>query len=250
MSDSTQRFSDRVTDYVKYRPTYPRTMIEDLVSRGAFAEGTVVDVGSGTGILTRLLAPHFAHTIGVEPNAEMRRAGEAVLAGDPRFTSVAATAEETMLPDASVDLITVAQAFHWFDRVKTKREFRRILKAHGLLALIWNDRLNDTPFLVDYDAALRRYATDYNEVNHQNVTPDDLARFFGGPYEQKNFPNAQEFDLAGVLGRLDSSSYAPKPGTRNYDIIRSLLTDSFAQNAQNGRVSFRYSTRVYVGELH
>jgi len=244
----TKRFSDRVTDYVKYRPSYPAAMVEWLASTVG-AGRTVADVGSGTGILSRLLLPHFAKVIGVEPNLVMRGAGNQALGDDPRFVSVDGTAEAATLANASVDLVTAAQAFHWFDQPRARREFQRILRPRGRVALIWNDRLNDTAFLVDYEAGLQKYATDYNEVNHQNIQKDELARFYGGNFEFRTFPNSQEFDFAGVMGRLDSSSYAPKPGTDAHTRLKSLLAESFHRNAHEGKVRFRYQTLVYFGEI-
>ena len=250
MLDSTKRFSDRVSDYVKYRPAYPPSMIEFLVSRlESKRHGTCVDVGSGTGILTRELIPHFDKVVGVEPNDAMRQAAEALLAGNPRFVSASGTAERTGLESGAADLVTAAQAFHWFDKSRTKTEFMRILKDDGIVAIVWNDRLADTEFLAKYDELLKKYATDYNEVNHQNVTGEELGDFYGHDVERFDFPNSQDFDLGGVYGRLDSSSYAPKPGTREFDIIRKELARAFEACSISGKVSFNYRTELYVGAL-
>lgn len=248
--DPTQRFSDRVSHYVKYRPSYPEALVTWLMTPTLGAPRPwVADVGSGTGILTRLLLPHSAGVWAVEPNEAMRQSCERWLGDQPGFVSVSGTAEATTLADASVDLVTAAQAFHWFDQPRARREFQRILRPQGRVALIWNDRLVDTSFLVDYEAGLQRYATDYREVNHQNLSSEDLRRFFGGPVEVKVFPNSQEWDFEGVMGRLDSSSYAPQRGTDAHHRLEGWLAESFARNARGGVVSFRYQTRVFLGPL-
>src|SRR5271154_1515768 len=129
VQDPTARFSSRVEKYVRYRPSYPKEVVALLGKQcGLTAESVIADVASGTGIFTRLLLENGNRVFGVEPNAEMRRAGEEYLAAFPRFTSVAGTAEATTLPDHSVDIVTAAQAAHWFDRAKARREFVRILK--------------------------------------------------------------------------------------------------------------------------
>lgn len=246
----TQRFSDRVRDYVRYRPSYPDAMVEYLARQVAEpAAAACADFGSGTGLLSGLLAERFGTVYGIEPNREMRAAAEAALAERGNFVSVDGSAEASGLADGSVDLATAAQAFHWFDRAKFARECRRILVPGGRVALIWNNRLANTPFLQTYDALLRAHATDYERVNHQNLTGDDLARFFSGAFETRRFPNRQRFDLQGVLGRLDSSSYAPKPGTDDYAILRRELTRAFAENERGGTIDFNYATEVYLGGL-
>lgn len=248
--DSTKRFSDRVADYVRFRPGYPDDMVRFLVSQvGDASRKVCADIGSGTGILTRLLLPHFAEVIGVEPNADMRAAGEAYLRGMSGFSSRDGTAEDTGIDAQSVDLVTVAQAFHWFDREKFGRECVRILRPGAYVALIWNSRLVDTPFLAIYDDVLNAHAGDYREVNHRNITEQQLKDFFGGRCERKDFPNTQTFDLAGLFGRLDSSSYAPKPGSAAFPIVREALTKAFHAHAVDGKIAFNYRTELYLGRF-
>ena len=124
-SNATSRFSDRVENYVRYRPGYPPEVIQELKSEcGLMASHVIADIASGTGIWTRMLLENGNPVFGVEPNAEMREAGERLLAAFPKFTSVAGTAEATTLADQSVDFVTAAQAAHWFDRERARREFR------------------------------------------------------------------------------------------------------------------------------
>ncbi len=247
---ATERFSNRVQNYIKYRPSYPMEMIEYLVSALKGTEDKIcADIGSGTGILSRLLLPHFHYVYGVEPNDEMRLAGKKFLLNNRNFRSVKGTAENTNLNAESVDLVAAAQAFHWFDQNKFKTECRRILRSDGFVALIWNNRLTDTPFLVEYDSLLKQYATDYNEVNHQNITYTQLDRFYEGGFRKKSFPNHQRFDLSGMFGRLDSSSYAPQKGTDQYEILRAKLSSAFEKCSDKGAVKFNYETLLYIGRV-
>jgi len=250
--DTTQRFSDRVANYVRYRPDYPSELIDALRERaGLNATSTIADVGSGTGIFTALLLPHAAKVFAIEPNEPMRACAESTWGGDPRFHSVNAPAEATTLPDASVDLITAAQAFHWFDPTAARREFARILKRGGHVALVWNERLTDTtPFLRDYESLLKTAATDYNQVNHMNIDRATLAAFYGlSSFETCTFANSQQFDRDGLIGRALSSSYVPNAGHPGHDAFIAGLNRIFDRHAVNGLVHFEYETKLYFGRL-
>jgi SAM-dependent methyltransferase len=251
MADTTRRFSTRVDNYVKYRPTYPPAIVAQLREEcGLDPETVIADVGSGTGILSELLLSNGNHVYGVEPNQEMRAAGERLLAAYPTFTSVDGTAEATTLSDASVDMIAAGQAFHWFKPAPTRAEWRRILRPGGWAVLVWNVRRDDTDFLREYEAVLQTYGTDYAEVRHGNVHDADLAGFYGavGP-ELRRLPNRQLFDLEGLIGRVFSSSYTPEPGQPNYEPLRASLADLFARHQRDGQVAFEYETRLYFGRL-
>lgn len=249
--DPTGRFSSRVDDYVRYRPSYPEAVVELLAREcGLSAASTVADIGSGTGFLAQLLLDAGCRVIGVEPNGEMRRAGDQFLAGYEKFSSVGGRAEETGLADASIDLVTAAQAFHWFDPAGTRAEFVRILRAPRWVALVWNEREVRGAFLEGYEDLLLRYAPEYAKVDHRQIDADRIAKFFGhGNWKLATFPNTQEFDLEGVRGRLRSSSYAPRPGEPGYEAITSGLDRIFEAHAVNGRVSFLYRTNLYYGTL-
>jgi SAM-dependent methyltransferase len=187
---------------------------------------------------------------GVEPNTEMRQAGGRLLAAFPKFTSVAGTAEATTLPDRSVDFVTVAQAAHWFDRERARREFVRILKPGGCLALLWNERLTDsTPFLREYEQLLLTFGTDYQDVRHERTT-DAVNEFFDpAPFQERVFEMRQEFDYTGIEGRLLSSSYAPGPEHPNHEPMLRELRRIFDAHAIAGRATFDYKTRMYFGRL-
>lgn len=250
--DVTQRFSDRVTNYVRYRPGYPAGLIDALREQTQLsATSSIADIGAGTGIFTALLLPHAGSVQAVEPNEPMRAYAESTLGDNPRFHSVAAPAEATTLPDASVDLITVAQAFHWLDPVAARREFARILKPGGHVALIWNERLTaTTPFLRDYEALLKTAATDYNQVNHLNIDRAALAAFYApAKFETFTFANTQQFDRTGLIGRALSSSYVPNAGQSGHETFLTGLNRIFDRHAVNGLVTFDYETKLHLGHL-
>lgn len=250
--DTKSRFSNRVENYVKYRPGYPGALVGHLMARtGLSAGGVAADVGCGTGIFARLLIARGVRVYGVEPNREMRQAAERAFVGNVNFTSIDGSAEETGLPAASVELVTAAQAFHWFDVARTRAEFRRILRPGGYVALIWNDRrVDSTPFLADYDTLLRERGTDYERVNHRNVDAQRLREFFGtGEYEVSVFENRQEFDWEGLYGRAMSSSYVPAEETEGYEAFAAGLRKIFDTHAEGGKVFFEYDTRMFLGRL-
>jgi SAM-dependent methyltransferase len=251
MLTPAQRFSSRVDNYVRYRPGYPREVLDLLRNEcGLCAESVVAEAGSGTGKLTELLLQAGCRVFAVKPNEAMRKAGEGLLKSNPRFTSVAGSAEVTTLPDRSADLIVAAQAFHWFDRERSRVEFRRILQPGGWVALIWNDRRTDrTAFLAAYETLLHAFSTDYEQVNHRNVDSVAVRQFFGVEPALVKFPYSQEFDFEGLRGRLLSSSYAPEQGQPNHDAMLARLRLIFDAHQQNGRVAIEYDTLVYLGRL-
>lgn len=250
--DPTRRFKGRAELYARHRPGYPDAVVTLLESECGLASGSVVaDLGSGTGILAAMLLTRRCRVFGVEPNAEMRAEGERALASYPGFVSVDARAEATTLPAASVDLITAAQAFHWFDRPRARNEFARILKPGGWVALLWNLRRKDADaFAVAYERLLVEYATDYERVDHANLTDAVIAEFFAPlPFQLRVFPNRQVFDYEALEGRLLSSSYAPAPGQENHAPMLAALRATFDRHNQGGTVAFAYDTQVYFGRL-
>ncbi len=249
--NATSRFSDRVQNYVLYRPGYPREALDVLKAEcGLTSAHVIADIASGTGIWTKMLLENGNRVVGVEPNAEMREAGERFLANLPAFTSVAGKAEETGLENHSVDFVSAAQAAHWFDRRRARQEFARILKPHGWLALLWNERVTDsTPFLRDYEQLLLTFGTDYEEVRHENTT-DSVNEFFDPvPFQARIFANRQELDYSGIEGRLLSSSYVPGPDDPKHEPMLRELRKLFAAHADKGRATLEYRTRVYFGRL-
>ncbi|MFZ1917390.1 MAG: class I SAM-dependent methyltransferase [Terriglobales bacterium] len=247
----TARFSDRVDNYVHYRPGYPPQVVELLRREcGLRPSHSVADIASGTGLFTKLLLENGNSVFAVEPNAEMREMGNRELAAYERLVSVAGTAEETTLPSRSVDFVTAAQAAHWFDLSRARAEFVRILKPAGWCVLVWNERRTDTtPFLRYYEQLLLTYGTDYKEVRHERTTAVIHEFFAPLPCRERVFDLRQRFDYEGVAGRLNSSSYAPLEGHPNYAPMMRELERIFRAYAKDGAVEFEYNTRVYSGRL-
>ena len=243
----TERFSNRVENYIKYRPGYPPAIVETLRAIcGLTADHAIADVGSGTGILAEMFLKNGNPVRGIEPNREMREAGERLLAGYPSFTSIDGRAEATTLPDASVDFITAGQALHWFDLEKARAEFRRILRLPGWVVIVWNDRRDESPFMQAYRQLLLRYSTDYQQVDHKRITPEVLRPFFGGDFKTEVFEHRQVFDFEGLRGRLLSSSYMPVDSAPMLADLRVI----FDEHQAGGTVSFDYDTTLYCGPLH
>lgn len=250
--DPKTRFSDRVADYVRYRPDYPTALREWLYSEYGVTPGwKVADIGAGTGLSSKLFLEAGHDVAAIEPNEPMRTAAIAWLGANPGFRAVAGTAEATSLPDASVDLVSVAQAFHWFDQDAARHEWRRILRPGGLAAVYWNSRrLTTTPFLKGYEALLKRFGTDYTSVAERYADESAMRAWYGGGFRgTTSFEHRQLLDFPALRGRLLSSSYAPQPGHPNYEPMIAALRELFDATAEHGRVSFDYDTRVYVGSL-
>ena len=246
-ADSVERFSNRVENYVKYRPTYPAAALgvfqRDI---GLRQDSIVADIGSGTGISSKLFLENGNTVYGVEPNANMRAAASEYLKEFPRFYSIDGTSTATKLFDRSVDIVMAAQAFHWFEPEPTRAEFKRILKPGGWVALMWNERqLNTTPFLIEYEQLLLRYANDYTKVRHDNINETTLAAFFEGDFRTSTFPNEQVLDFDGIKGRVTSSSYMPAEGDEAYPAMVEELKALFDKHAESDRISVFYDTNVF-----
>jgi ubiquinone/menaquinone biosynthesis C-methylase UbiE len=255
-TEVTNRFSDRVQNYIKYRPSYPDAMVDLLLSENVISKDAVIaDVGSGTGISSELFLKHGFTVYGIEPNDPMRHAAEEILksyADNKKFISVNGTAEHTGLSDKSVDTVISAQAFHWFDRDAFKKECERILKPNGQVALIWNDRRTDTnDFLKVYEDFLNMFAIDYKQVNHKNIQDKTIFDYFfgAGNYREYTLFNYQDVDLEGLKGRVLSSSYMPNEGHKEYDYMIYVLRKIFQRYQQNGKVRLEYDTKIYTGQI-
>ncbi|MHB0938042.1 MAG: class I SAM-dependent methyltransferase [Armatimonadota bacterium] len=250
--DGTQAFTPLAEDYARYRPGYPAAMLDELAATCGLAVGWMVaDIGSGTGNLARLLLAAGHRVIGVEPNREMREAGERLLADYPGFHSLDGTAEQIPLDVQSVDLVTVGQAIHWFDIERAKEEFRRILRGDGWVAVAWNDRPGDmTEFMREYAAFTRSCAGVKPSPCHTMTLSAGLDSLFADTTpKHASFPHSQSFDLPGLLGRARSSSYLPPPDAPEYAELAARLTELFHRHQQNGQVVFHYLARLYVGRI-
>jgi SAM-dependent methyltransferase len=248
----TQRFTSRVADYVAARPGYPPQVLALLAERcGLTPQSAVADVGSGTGILTRVLLDSGCRVFAVEPNVAMRQAAEEALGGRANFVSVDGRAEATTLAGRSVELVTAGQAFHWFEPRAARSEFARILRPGGRVALVWNERRAEgTPFLADYEGLLQTFGADYATTNHRRINAGDIQVFFGeAPVGRAVFPSAQPLDLGGLRSRLASSSYTPAPGQPGHQPMMEALEAIFARYQAGGLVQIEYDTTVYYGQL-
>ena len=252
----TARFSDRVENYVRYRPGYPPEVLNLLRAEcGLRPSHVIADIASGTGAFTRLLLENGNSVFAVEPNAAMREMGirqleslESLESG--RLVSVAGTAEETTLRSASIDFVTAAQAAHWFDLPRARAEFVRILRPDGWCVLIWNERdTTRTSFLRDYEQLLLTYGTDYKEVRHERTTAMIHEFFAPAASEERVFSLRQQFDYEGLAGRLWSSSYTPLEGHPSYAPMMQELLRIFRAHAKNDMLEFEYKTRVFYGRL-
>jgi len=252
VANALTRFSDRVQDYVKYRPSYPPEVIQVLATRcGVGPDSVIADIGSGPGNFAQMFLENGNEVFAVEPNSEMRNAGLELLGHRRQYHSIEGTAEDTRLAASSVDFITAAQAFHWFDWPRAKTEFRRILRPRGWVVLLWNDRrLDSTPFQRQYEDLLVRFGTDYAQVKSRGwASVNVIASFFSSRFEKVTLDNAQTFDFEALHGRLVSASYAPKPSHPDYPKMLEELEKIFHTYATNGRVLFEYDTNVYFGQL-
>ena len=248
-TDSTLRFSNRVENYVKYRPSYPQAVLETLRQEtGLNSSHIIADVGSGTGISAKLFLEAGNGVWGIEPNREMREAAKKILQLYTKFRSIAGTAESTTLLENSVDYVVAAQAFHWFEPLQTAHEVARILKPSGWTVLLWNSRRTDsTPFLKAYELLLQTYGTDYLSVGHKTVNKELLEAFTNGPLQLKTLYNEQNFDFASLKGRLLSSSYVPSESHADFQPMINQLAQLFEHYNEDGQVRIEYDTELYWG---
>jgi ubiquinone/menaquinone biosynthesis C-methylase UbiE len=251
MIDSTKRFSDRVEDYVRYRPGYPKEIINLLENKIDFTKDWIIaDIGSGTGISTELFLKNGNMVYAVEPNDEMRKAAEEELLKYEKYRSINGKSDSTGLSDHSIDLIVVCQAFHWFNIAETRAEFIRILKPGGFTALIWNERqFEDSPFLIEYENLLRKHLDDSKNIGSKNINKKSISEFFGtDDYGYDSLYNYQVLDFTGLRGRLLSSSYVPKQGEKTENMIKELKI-IYDKHQKENKVLFEYNTKVFYSVI-
>ncbi|HMF69885.1 MAG TPA: class I SAM-dependent methyltransferase [Flavitalea sp.] len=249
--NSTSRFSNRVENYVKYRPGYPVGIIQYLIDNyNLTTDKKLADIGSGTGISAEMFLLHGFAVAAVEPNAEMREKSVQLLQKYSSFAAVNGTAENTNLDANSVDAVICGQSFHWFDHEKCKIEFKRVLKPGGIVVIIWNERKTSSAFEIDYEDLIIKHGSDYKKVTQRNIDPKDIAIFFHPSTNRiKTFFNQQLFDFDGLLGRLLSSSYMPTEHDEGFDEMKKDLRLLFDKYEENGQIKIEYDTRVYSGQL-
>jgi SAM-dependent methyltransferase len=237
------RFTDRAADYAKYRPNYPADALDAMLrGLGDPTSLTAADVGAGTGISSRLLSERGVNVVAIEPNRAMRDAA----VPHPRVEWRDGAGEATGLPDASVDLVLVAQAFHWFRQREAIVEFQRILRPEGRLALLWNNRDRSDPLTRGYiDAIHAVHGEDL--VEQRPFDPEVIAidgRF--SPSTLSKFPHKQVLDQEGLIGRAVSASYVPRHGAEFVELQR-LMAELFERHRDpRGLVTLRYVTKLYL----
>ena len=245
------KFDKKGEIYSKARPSYPDELFIYLKDQNLISESTVAaDIGSGTGIFTEKLCPYVSRVFAVEPNDGMRSVAEGKYAAYENIISVNGCAEDTKLSDKSVDFITVAQAFHWFDRQSFKTECRRILKNDGNILLVWNDRDTESELIRENYEINRKFCPNFKgSSNGIDFGKDSFADFFDGDFEVINFRNDLIYDKDAFISRCLSSSYAPNQGDENYNMYVNELRELFEKYSKSSVVPYPYITRCYIGNV-
>jgi SAM-dependent methyltransferase len=240
-------FSAKVADYLASRPDYPLALFDALRARVP-AGATVADLGAGTGLLTRGLLSVGYRVLAVEPNAAMRAAADHLLSSQPDYRSVDGSAEAMSAPDGSLDLITAAQAFHWFDIERARAEMLRVLKPNGLVALIWNDRQPGEALHVALDEVFADFGGARRNALLAHEDRQDVPRFFaGGASEEFTWPHQHLLDADGLLSLVFSRSYMPERQSPAGTAAAREVRHIFDQHATDGRVAVRYRTVAILG---
>ncbi len=247
MPDNTNRFTGRAEDYDRYRQRYPT---EEILMRlrqwcHLTSEWEVADVGAGTGMLAEVFLENGNRVFAIEPNQDMREqmrsAVEQQLGRDPiQLEIIDATAEETTLPDASIDLVAAGRAFHWFDQERALPEFRRILKPNGWIALIAADRDRESKDpayrsqIEDYEALMSAHSPDYVRVRSGYRSYRNAETFLDGELHQAKLPGTRQVDWTSFRGHTMSLSISPQPGSPGFDTFEWVLREYFDTYATDG----------------
>src|SRR5262245_26918661 len=244
--DPVGRFDGLADEYARYRPDYPRACL-DMLLRGEPPGALIVDVGCGTGILSRALAERGYRVVGIEPNDAMRTLAERTPVSAPTPPIyVVGRAEATGMEAAAAAMVIAAQSFHWFDPDSALREFHRILAPLGRLALLWNVYEESDPLSSRYWNILREFATDPKVVEVPQYIAGRVVLnhplFEDGV--ELHFPNAQQLDEMGFLGRAFSSSFAPREANAK-EACSAKLRSLFQEHAHDGLATLSYKTIVF-----
>jgi len=245
-----EKFTGKAGIYGKFRPSYPSGLIDYLYSEVGFgADSVIADIGAGTGIFSGLMLERGSAVTCVEPNRDMLSAAKRALAEYDKASFVETSAEDTRFPAASFDFITVAQAFHWFDRPRFKTESARILKRGGRVVLIWNRRDDSAPLVGELFDINNRYCPNFKGfTGGAPGAPEAYLDFFeGGKCDFRIFTNDLLMDEAGFVGRSLSSSYAPRENDADYNAYVGELRTLFAEYSSDGRLLMPHYASSYVG---
>ena len=256
-TDSKERFSSRVDAYRQFRPRYPAQVIDLLQQQCGLTRSSIIaDIGAGTGMLSEIFLQHGNSVFAVEPNPAMRAACEELRSKYPSLTCIDGSAEATRLPDHCADFVTVGQALHWFNLERARTGFVRILQPGGWCAVIYNERrTGGDPFHDGYERILREFGSDYEAVRGKYPQQQKLEDFFDAKngatptMQHASFPNAQEFNLNGLLGRILSSSYIPQPSHPRYPAMFRAIKELFSRCQQDGHVRLEYDCALTYGRL-
>jgi SAM-dependent methyltransferase len=241
-ADSKQRFTNRVEDYARYRPTYPKEIIAAILD--GYSAPVIADLGAGTGISAHALHDAGATVFAIEPNGRMREAIVSIPGIDIRN----ATAEHTMLDDTSVDIITAFQAYHWFDADAVLHEARRIARPGGRFAAVWNHRDRSDPLTGAYESIVDRYDESGGEIDRTRRSAkvlDDLQRHGWVNPRVVSFTHRRVLDWEMMLGLARSASYLPKEGAL-YESMAGELRGLF--DSWPSEKAFTYVTDAYIAE--
>lgn len=249
---STQKFSGIANEYTQSRPSYAMEFIECLYEKYGFADSSVIaDIGSGTGKLAKQLLKKGSKVFCVEPNYDMRSVAEKELNTYANFNSITGSAECTTLSDNSVDFITTAQAFHWFDTKSFKKECSRIIKADGKVFLIWNIRNEEALINKELYQVFSKYCSDFKGFSGGIKPHDDrIKEFFENEYEFLTFDNPLCFDREKFINRCLSGSYSLKKGDYRFDSYAEEIKKVFDKFENGGIVTVENNTVAYVGTLN
>jgi len=246
-----RKFDGKGSLYARFRPSYPQELLEYLYDQvGMGRDSAIADIGAGTGKLTRLLLERGSRVYAVEPNPDMRAAAELALKGFARLSLAEGTAEATGLPAGSVDYITVAQAFHWFDRAEFRKECRRILKPWGKVVLVWNCRDERSELVRELECLNRKFCPGFTGFS-EGIRAEGgvFSDFFEGKYTVRRFDHPLYFDQTGFLGRSLSSSYAPKEADENYYAYVLELEKLFDRYRDGTELILPNFTCCYIGSV-
>lgn len=239
--------------YAKYRPSYPQSLLRYLCTEiGINKHSIIADIGSGTGILTQQLLNECFKVYAIEPNNDMRKVAENNLEKEPGFISIKATAEDTTLENESVDYITAAQSFHWFNRSNFKQECKRILKQKGKVILIWNSRDESNELVRRIDFINKKYCPNFSGSAcgmRGAKSNNDFDDFFKGEYKTNCFRNDFSFTKESFIGLHLSASYRLETSDSNYSNYINKLSEIFDLYNTNGMLTMPNLTRSYVGTV-